>query len=127
MSDLQTEIEKMRQSAEWMGALPKDPAKDGMVRIPLDGKDWQARAEAMARLERERAELYEMKTETAREYTAKIHVIDEAIARLADEVETREKWVDPQAPLPMRLDAAKKSRRAVTRTNQQDAAAPVEP
>lgn len=124
MSDLQKKIEELRQEAEWADPLPKDPGGDGMVKVPLASEDWQARAEAMAALEVYRAELVEEKTDTAREFTAKLRVVDEQIARLAAEIETKEKWVDPQQPL--QLAEAKKSRRAVQRGTQ-DAGAVVEP
>lgn len=125
-NDLQTEIEKMRQRADYLAETPSDPASEGWVQTPLEPDDWQARAEAMAKLERERAELVEEKRDRTRNYTAKIKVLDEGIARLADQIETRQKWVDPQMSLPSRLDEAKKARRAVQRGTQ-DAAAPVEP
>lgn len=126
MSDLQTEIQKLRGRAEYMAELPKDPKAEGWVLTALTADEWQERAEAQAKLHRERMELVEEKTEKARHYTARIKVLDEALDRLADEVETKQKWTDPQLPLPTRLAEAKKSRRAVQR-GQQDAHAPVEP
>lgn len=98
MSEAARAREAERQRRNWE-ALPKD--REGYIQQKMGKKEWEEKAKALAALSTERADLAEKKTESARDFSAKIAVIDEQLARLVEEVDSGEAWVEEQGSLPV--------------------------